>query len=100
MGWPTSGELGTPNGQGRFNRFEHGNIYFGFPVGRAHMIHGAIFNRYGQEGYEGVASGSQPAMNTKSSETADSYKSISSAGGFSTTLIPVRRSPLSVMRMH
>lgn len=53
MGWPTSGELGTPNGQGRFNRFEHGNIYFGFPVGRAHMIHGAIFNRYGQEGYEG-----------------------------------------------
>ncbi|WP_254699375.1 LGFP repeat-containing protein [Rhodococcus sp. SGAir0479] len=53
LGWPTSGELGTPNGLGRFNRFQNGNIYFGNPVGRAHMVIGAIFARYGQEGYEG-----------------------------------------------
>ncbi|MBS3694120.1 LGFP repeat-containing protein [Rhodococcus qingshengii] len=53
VGWPTSGELGTPNGQGRFNRFQNGNIYFGFPVGRSHAVHGAIFIRYGQEGWEG-----------------------------------------------
>lgn len=53
LGWPTSGELSTPNGQGRFNRFQTGNIYFGYSVGRAQAVHGAIFVRYGQEGYEG-----------------------------------------------
>jgi len=41
LGWPTSGELGTPNGQGRFNRFVQGNIYFN-PQAGTHSIYGAI----------------------------------------------------------
>ncbi|WP_420878985.1 DUF4185 domain-containing protein [Rhodococcus sp. (in: high G+C Gram-positive bacteria)] len=51
LGWPTSGEIGTPNGLGRFNRFVEGNIYFN-PTAGTHAIYGAIFARWGQEGYE------------------------------------------------
>ncbi|KDQ02964.1 LGFP repeat-containing protein [Rhodococcus qingshengii] len=52
LGWPTSGELGTPNGIGRFNRFTEGNIYFN-PQAGTHCVYGAIFTEYGRHGYEG-----------------------------------------------
>jgi hypothetical protein len=52
LGWPTSGELGTPNGQGRFNRFVQGNIYFN-PQAGTHSVYGAIFQEWGRRGYEG-----------------------------------------------
>lgn len=52
LGWPTSGELGTPNGIGRFNRFTEGNIYFN-PQAGTHCVYGAIFAEYGRHGYEG-----------------------------------------------
>nr|WP_193777233.1 MULTISPECIES: trehalose corynomycolyl transferase [unclassified Rhodococcus (in: high G+C Gram-positive bacteria)] len=52
LGWPTSGELGTPNGIGRFNRFTEGNIYFN-PQAGTHCVYGAIIAEYGRHGYEG-----------------------------------------------
>ncbi|MFV9455362.1 LGFP repeat-containing protein [Rhodococcus sp. NM-2] len=50
VGWPVSGELITPNGVGRFNRFEQGNIYFA-PTG-THPVYGAIFAEWGRQGFE------------------------------------------------
>ncbi|QIX53955.1 trehalose corynomycolyl transferase (plasmid) [Rhodococcus sp. DMU1] len=50
VGWPVSGELTTPNGIGRFNRFQQGNIYFA-PTG-THPVYGAIFAEWGRHGFE------------------------------------------------
>ncbi|MBF6241509.1 trehalose corynomycolyl transferase [Nocardia otitidiscaviarum] len=50
LGWPVSGELPTPDGVGRFNRFQHGNIYHS-PAG-TYPVYGAIFDAYAQQGYE------------------------------------------------
>ncbi|WP_433714052.1 LGFP repeat-containing protein [Nocardia sp. CA-084685] len=48
--WPISGELSTPNGLARFNRFETGNIYHS-PVG-THAVYGGIFGEWARQGYE------------------------------------------------
>lgn len=50
VGWPVSGELPTPNGIGRFNSFQEGNIYFA-PAG-TFAVHGAIFDEWGRQGFE------------------------------------------------
>lgn len=50
--YPTSNELSCPSRGGCFfNRFETGNIYWSASTG-AHGVWGAIFNVYGQNGYE------------------------------------------------
>ncbi|MFR9752152.1 LGFP repeat-containing protein [Nocardia sp. 004] len=48
--WPVSGELSTPNGVGRFNKFQTGNIYFS-PAG-TYPVYGAIFDEWAKQGYE------------------------------------------------
>ena len=50
VGWPVSGELSTPDNSARFNRFEHGNIYFS--EAGTHPVHGAIFDAWGRQGFE------------------------------------------------
>jgi hypothetical protein len=51
LGYPVSDELGTPDGIGRFNRFEKGMIYW-TPATGAHEIHGDILARWSTIGYE------------------------------------------------
>ncbi len=48
--WPVSGELSTPNGLARFNRFQTGNIYHS-PAG-THAVYGGIFGEWARQGYE------------------------------------------------
>jgi uncharacterized protein with LGFP repeats len=51
LGYPTSDELGTPDGIGRFNTFQGGSIYW-TPGTDAHEIHGAIRDKWGSMGFE------------------------------------------------
>ena len=51
LGFPTTDELGTPNGRGRFNHFEHGSIYW-TPGTGAHEVHGAIRDKWASLGWE------------------------------------------------
>jgi len=41
LAWPTTDELATPRGPGRYNHFDGGSIYWGPSTG-AHIIYGAI----------------------------------------------------------
>ncbi|WP_433664525.1 LGFP repeat-containing protein [Nocardia sp. CA-128927] len=52
LGYPTSDETGTPDGAGRFNRFERGMIYWS-PATGAHAVSGRIFDVWAGSGYEG-----------------------------------------------
>ncbi|NLE80603.1 MAG: esterase [Rhodococcus sp.] len=52
LGFPTTPELGTPDGRGRFNHFEHGSIYW-TPETGAHAIRGAILDEWARQGWEG-----------------------------------------------
>jgi len=45
VGYPVTDELGTPDGRGRFNHFEHGSIYW-TPTTGAHEVRGAIRDRW------------------------------------------------------
>ncbi|MDQ1650152.1 MAG: hypothetical protein QOG60_2209 [Frankiaceae bacterium] len=47
LGYPLTDE--TPVADGRFNRFEHGHIYWN-PATGAHEVHGAILDRYLADG--------------------------------------------------
>ncbi|MGW4368035.1 LGFP repeat-containing protein [Nocardia takedensis] len=49
--WPTTGELGTPDGRGRFNHFENGSIYW-TPTTGAHFIGGPCRDRWAELGWE------------------------------------------------
>jgi len=51
LGFPTTDELGTPDGHGRFNHFEHGSIYW-TPETGAHEVHGAIRDKWASIGWE------------------------------------------------
>jgi hypothetical protein len=51
LGFPVTDETGTPDGIGRFNRFENGMIYW-TPATAAHEVHGAILDRWSALGYE------------------------------------------------
>jgi len=50
-GYPTTDEVITPDGVGRFNHFERGSIYW-FPGIGAHEIHGTIRDRWANLGWE------------------------------------------------
>ncbi|WP_409331851.1 L,D-transpeptidase family protein [Trujillonella humicola] len=63
MGWetsvlrfPTTSELSTPDGRGRYNHFQHGSIYWS-PATGAHAVFGAIRDRWAQMGWETSALG-------------------------------------------
>ncbi|PYE18477.1 S-formylglutathione hydrolase FrmB [Williamsia limnetica] len=51
LGFPTSGELATPDKAGRLNKFQNGNIYWTRTTG-AHPVGGAILVDWGKSGYE------------------------------------------------
>ncbi|MCA0146874.1 L,D-transpeptidase family protein [Blastococcus sp. LR1] len=56
LGFPTTGEVRTPNGQGAYNLFQGGAVYWS-PATGAHSILGAIRGRWGSLGYENSALG-------------------------------------------
>lgn len=51
LGFPTTGEIKTPDGKGRFVHFEHGSIYWIAQTG-AYAIPGDMFKAWGENGYE------------------------------------------------
>jgi uncharacterized protein with LGFP repeats len=51
LGYPTTDELGTPDGRGRFNHFEGGSIYWTQQTG-PHEVHGAILALWSEMGFE------------------------------------------------
>ena len=51
LGYPLTDELGTPDGVGRFNRFQRGMIYW-TPATDAHEVHGAILALWESMGWE------------------------------------------------
>ena len=51
LGYPTSDETGTADGLGRYNRFQHGAIYWTQKTG-AHEMHGAIAAKWEEMGGE------------------------------------------------
>jgi uncharacterized protein with LGFP repeats len=51
LGQPSTDELGTPDGVGRFNHFQGGSIYWTPTIG-AHEVHGAIRGKWADMGWE------------------------------------------------
>ncbi|OFU53880.1 alpha/beta hydrolase-fold protein [Corynebacterium sp. HMSC11E11] len=51
LGYPTTSEMSTPDGDGRFVHFEHGSIYWTQETG-AHLVMGDFMNLWGDEGWE------------------------------------------------
>lgn len=51
LGFPTTGELATPDGDGRYQVFENGSVYWS-PLTGAHEISGDIRAKWGSIGYE------------------------------------------------
>lgn len=51
LGYPLTDESVTPDGEGRFNHFQHGSIYW-HPGTGAHEVHGDIRARWEQLGWE------------------------------------------------
>jgi uncharacterized protein with LGFP repeats len=56
VGFPTSNELGTPDGRGRANHFQHGTVYW-TPTTGAHEVRGAIRDTWWRLGAERSALG-------------------------------------------
>ena len=56
LGYPVTRELVAPDGQGRFNHFERGSIYWTRSTG-AREVHGAIRQKWAQKGWERSALG-------------------------------------------
>ncbi len=51
LGYPTTDQLNTPDGIGKFNHFERGSIYWSQETG-AYEIHGAIREKWASMGWE------------------------------------------------
>ncbi|MFE8598942.1 DUF4185 domain-containing protein [Archangium violaceum] len=51
LGYPTTDELTTPDGRGRYNHFERGSIYWTLETG-AHSVQGVIHGRWAALGWE------------------------------------------------
>lgn len=51
LGYPTTDELSTPGGAGRYNHFARGSIYWSYGSG-AHVVAGAIRDRWSVLGWE------------------------------------------------
>ncbi|SDI11907.1 S-formylglutathione hydrolase FrmB [Rhodococcus triatomae] len=52
LGFPTTPELVTPDGRGRFTHFQHGSVYW-TPQTGAHAVKGAIRDEWARQGWEG-----------------------------------------------
>jgi hypothetical protein len=51
LAWPTTDELATSGGEGRYTHFERGSIFWSYPTG-AHEVHGAIRDKWASLGWE------------------------------------------------
>ncbi len=51
LGYPKTDELKTPDGIGRYNHFQGGSIYW-TPTTGAHEVHGAIYDKWAEMGWE------------------------------------------------
>ena len=51
LGYPTTDELTTPDGRGRYNHFQNGSIYW-TPQTGAFEVHGLIRNTWAEKGWE------------------------------------------------
>jgi uncharacterized protein with LGFP repeats len=51
LGYPTTDELPTPGGTGRYNHFQHGSVYW-TPAAGAHEVYGAIRVLWARNGSE------------------------------------------------
>ena len=51
LGYPLTGEMSTPDGQGRFQHFQKGSLFCG-PGSGAHALFGPIRDRWAQMGWE------------------------------------------------
>lgn len=51
LGYPTTNEMPTPDGIGRFNHFTGGSIYFS-PASGTHLVRGAIRDAWAAQGWE------------------------------------------------
>jgi uncharacterized protein with LGFP repeats len=51
LGYPQTDETPTPDGVGRFNHFQGGSIYW-TPRTGAHEVHGAIRDKWAEQGWE------------------------------------------------
>lgn len=67
LGWPTSDEKVTPDGNGRYNTFERGAIYWSAATG-AHAVSGLVGLMWANDGYEagqwGYPTGAQTVEGT------------------------------------
>lgn len=52
LGYPTTDELGTPDGVGAYNHFQKTSSVYWSPGTGAHSVHNAIRNRWAQLGWE------------------------------------------------
>ncbi|WP_072689120.1 alpha/beta hydrolase-fold protein [Rhodococcus marinonascens] len=52
LGFPTTPDLGTPDGRGHYNHFVNGSIYW-TPQTGAHAVSGAIRDEWADQGWEG-----------------------------------------------
>ncbi|PTR22480.1 S-formylglutathione hydrolase FrmB [Rhodococcus sp. OK519] len=64
LGFPTTGELGTPDGRGRFNHFQKGSVYWTGQTG-AHAVSGPIKDEWVKQGWETGPLGYPNADQTK-----------------------------------
>lgn len=51
LGYPATDEITTPGATGKFNRFEHGHIYWSPSTG-AHIVEKDMFDLWGDQGWE------------------------------------------------
>jgi len=72
LGYPTTGETGTPDGVGRYNHFEHGSIYWTNATG-AWKVDGSIRDKWASMGWE---------TSCLKYPTGDSYAMFTNGGRF------------------
>jgi hypothetical protein len=72
LGFPTTDELPTPDGMGRFNHFEGGSIYWS-PSTAAHEVHGAIREKWASLGWESSPLGYPTTDETETPDTVGRF---------------------------
>jgi uncharacterized protein with LGFP repeats len=52
LGFPITDELSTSGGDGRFNHFENGSIYYKWGASAAYAVYGKIRDKWAENGWE------------------------------------------------
>ncbi|WP_235840642.1 LGFP repeat-containing protein [Corynebacterium liangguodongii] len=64
LGYPTTDELTTPDGKGKYNHFQNQSIYYS-PPGGVHTISGKIRDYWAKAGWEKAPSDSRHRIRTR-----------------------------------